>query len=232
MSVNFFKFTESLHKIEYPFDPSRPFEFFSFGGTPWFYISGYAYESESKPTEICIEKCVFLAKGVYKIKLDKNLKGFNQDKVFLSSSDNSFVFELTEESKELVLDRQTQFDLVFSFSSGIHYLKGDYFSAQEDYGKDYSIIINLISGGIFDSPKEKAVLKGDINGDGIIDIEDLSLLKQYVLGAELYDISTDLFRMDINEDGTIDENDVYFLEDYIFAKKSLNTDVEYREENV
>lgn len=69
--------------------------------------------------------------------------------------------------------------------------------------------------GISFSPL-RAIVNGDVNGDGDIDVFDLSFLKRYLNHHE--SISICMYASDINSDMKIDTEDCYRLNNYILDK--------------
>lgn len=49
---------------------------------------------------------------------------------------------------------------------------------------------------------------GDVNGDGVVDILDVSLLMQHILSSETITCEDQLQRADVNNDGEINVRDV------------------------
>ena len=69
---------------------------------------------------------------------------------------------------------------------------------------------NISIEGIMTAPE---VIKGDVNGDGEINMSDVTYLVQYILGNPADDFNADA--ADVNEDGEIGMPDVMFLIQYI-----------------
>ena len=69
---------------------------------------------------------------------------------------------------------------------------------------------NISIEGIMTAPE---VIKGDVNGDGEINMSDVTYLIQYILGNPADDFNADA--ADVNEDGEIGMPDVMFLIQYI-----------------
>ena len=68
---------------------------------------------------------------------------------------------------------------------------------------------NISIEGIMTAPE---VTKGDVNGDGKIDLSDATYLVQYILGNPADDFNADA--ADVNDDGEIDMPDVMFIVNY------------------
>ena len=220
---NFFFFDEDIEIVQYPFDPSRPFYFHAFGGSSWFYISGYAYPD----TRVEFDTDFIIPVGEYEVSLNMGLKGREDVLCFCDERRNVLCY-LSEQKQKVIIQEETRIKLVIQFNSSIHYLKGDNYEAKEDYGKDYFININVVSGGQYERKKEIAVLKGDLNEDGLISTEDLVNMRLYLLGAE-FENAGDMERYDINGDGKIDAVDLLALRQYLSALYPL-TDINFREE--
>ena len=218
---NFFCFEKDIDVVEYPFDPSRPFRFKAYGGTPFFSLSGYSYPG----TEFLLEKAFVLPKGQYQIGLDVELKGRN-DKIVLRNEENNFDIELSKEQTKITVENQMELDFILIFNSDTRYLFGDNYNEQEDYGKDYSIKVNVLSGGLYDRKTYTAVLKGDTTKDGLISMDDLLILRTHLLGGEFEEVDT--FRYDLNGDGVIDAVDLMIIRRYLSGTYPLY-DVEYME---
>lgn len=209
---NFFKFEKDISLVDYPFDPLKPFKFQAYANTAWFNLSGYCgYDSKMK-----IEDAVLLPAGSYALDLNRDLKGWG-DEVYLVSKDGSRKVRVRKDS--IQVEKQQYFDLVFEFKSNSYYLVGDNFDFQEDHGKDYEIIIKLISGGLYERERKIAVLKGDLDGDGAITYKDLVLMNLLEFGANFENLDT--FRWDIDNDGNIGGIDNLVLEKYLKGKESL-----------
>lgn len=85
-----------------------------------------------------------------------------------------------------------------------------------DYPKEGGDTLTSLAYGILNSSFPSDKLYGDINGDGLIDSNDLALLKKYILGI------TDSFphpegseNADVNNDGLIDTIDYSLIKRYI-----------------
>lgn len=229
---NFFQFEKDIDAEQTPIGTDRILKFHAFGGSSWFNVSGYAYPNiyDEEPTIIEIKDAFVIPSGEYEISINQDLKGFSDsdgsDRIYLKIG-NSYE-ELNSVPKIITVENQESISLVFSFQSTTHYAVGDYYKQQEDFGKDYSIQINLITGGLYDREKKYAVLKGDLNGDGLVDLNDVVLMRLHLLGAELENES-DSFRYDLNEDGKIDAVDLLSLQRYILGISKLY-DIEFRDE--
>ena len=57
---------------------------------------------------------------------------------------------------------------------------------------------------------------GDVNGDGIIDISDYTLIRMHYQGISLL-TGAALVRADVNRDGVVDEADFVLVRDYILG---------------
>jgi hypothetical protein len=188
---------------------------FGFGGTNWFYLDGKYFG------EWMTEKVFSLPKGKYSVRLNRNLKWYNNDFLYLCNNKGMTFAFLKEESVEFELEKETDVYFYFSFGgANTNYFRGEYFEEQEDYGKDYQIILKVLSGGYFDRPKEKAIICGDTNGDGRIDIEDLANVRMLLLGAKFEDESLD--RYDANGDGIIDGIDLLMIRKHILASSFID----------
>lgn len=195
---------------------------FGFGGTNWFYLDGQYFG------EWMTEKIFSLPKGKYSVRLNKNLKGYNNELLYLCNNEGITFAFLKEESVEFELEKETDVYLYFSFGgASTRYYRGDYYEAKEDYGKDYQIILKVLSGGYFERPKEKAIICGDTNGDGRIDIEDIANVRMLILGAEFEDES--LSRYDANDDGIIDAVDLLMIRKHTKASYFIDKII-YQEE--
>ena len=215
---NFFKFEKDILFEDAPHDPSMKFRFQAYANTAWFNLNGYAYpNSDGSPTIFKIEDAVLLPVGSYALDLNRDLKGSPLDAVYLISKDGSQKEIVRNDS--IQVEKQQYFDLVFEFKSNSRYLVGDNFDFQEDYGKDYEIIIKLISGGLYERERKIAVLKGDLDEDGAITYKDLVLMNLLEFGANFE--GTDTFRWDIDNDGDIGGIDNLILEKYLKGKESL-----------
>lgn len=227
---NFFKFEKDIDIEENPIDQSTPLKFHAYGGTSWFNISGYAYPNSATgdPTIFEIKNAFVLPSGKYEISINKELKNFDQtrDKLYFRIGD--LYEEIEKEPKIITIEKQGALDFVFMLESSVRYFVGDNYKKQEDFGKDYSIQINIISGGLYEREKKYAVLKGDLNEDGMITLQDLARMRAYILGAE-YMNETDLFRYDINGDGFVDIADLTSLALYLTGQEKIY-DIEFRDE--
>ena len=66
------------------------------------------------------------------------------------------------------------------------------------------------------------IIKGDINNDGLVDVEDLLLLKKHVLKiAEFTPNSRELKAADVNDDNIADVEDLLLLKKYILKIKDF-----------
>ena len=61
--------------------------------------------------------------------------------------------------------------------------------------------------------------KGDVNGDGEVNIEDATLVQKYVVGIEDFD-KLQLFNSDVNDDGEISVVDATLIQKYIVGLDS------------
>ena len=77
---------------------------------------------------------------------------------------------------------------------------GDYKEA--DQWKEFAIVIGDYAAGGF-------ITKGDINCDGSVDGNDVSILLEMVLAGGVTELQ--MFLADINSDGAVDGNDVSIL---------------------
>ena len=93
------------------------------------------------------------------------------------------------------------YDLSFNSSEGTPSLK--------DIG-----FCNISIEGIMTAPE---VIRGDVNGDGKIDMSDVTYLVQYILGNPAEDFNADA--ADVNGDDKIGMPDVMFLVQYILNGK-------------
>ena len=59
--------------------------------------------------------------------------------------------------------------------------------------------------------EEQQEVKGDINGDGVLDILDLSMLNKHLIGKKIIDDAQSLIAADINKDGVVDIVDLSIL---------------------
>ena len=81
--------------------------------------------------------------------------------------------------------------------------------------KTGQVIKLIINGKVYD--ELYIVLKGDINGDGLIDVTDKSKLKDHILlRTELTDYTK--YAADLNNDGLIDVSDNSRIADYILMR--------------
>lgn len=60
---------------------------------------------------------------------------------------------------------------------------------------------------------EKAYIPGDLNGDGVVNMQDVVLLRQYIVGG--YEVEINILAADVNEDGKINMQDVVLMRQYI-----------------
>ena len=58
-----------------------------------------------------------------------------------------------------------------------------------------------------------ASLKGDVNGDGTVNVTDVTTIIDFILGGESIDFET----ADFNEDGSVNISDVSEIIDYIIT---------------
>ena len=79
--------------------------------------------------------------------------------------------------------------------------------------KDYGFC-NISIEGIMTAPE---IIKGDVNGDGKVDMSDVTDLVQYILGNPAEDFNTDA--ADVNGDGEIGMPDVMFIIQYTINGK-------------
>lgn len=77
------------------------------------------------------------------------------------------------------------------------------------------LVISMETDGVGDiiNVLSSEVIKGDINGDGRVNLKDIALLKQYICG---YEISAVRQAMDVNADGRVN------LKDYLSVKLMLS----------
>ena len=92
------------------------------------------------------------------------------------------------------------YNLSFNGSSGV---------TLKDYG-----FCNITIEGIMTAPE---IIKGDVNGDGKVDMSDVTDLVQYILGNPSEDFNTDA--ADVNGDGEIGMPDVMFIIQYTINGK-------------
>lgn len=92
------------------------------------------------------------------------------------------------------------YNLSFNGSSGI---------TLKDYG-----FCNITIEGVMTAPE---IIKGDVNGDGKVDMSDVTDLVQYILGNPSEDFNTDA--ADVNGDGEIGMPDVMFIIQYTINGK-------------
>jgi hypothetical protein len=183
-------------------------------------------------TELVVGSFFVLPKGKYIISIDKPLKG-ESDNVYLQEKnacgEEPFSIEISTIPKEIEIPTQTICNLVFSFADSTNYIFGDNYSEQEDFGKDYSIKINVISGGVYERKRYRTMIRGDANGDGKISVEDLIYHRILELGG-MVEIEDDyLFRMDTNGDGTIDDYDLIAIKMDIIGSEIAIRDIEFVE---
>jgi hypothetical protein len=57
---------------------------------------------------------------------------------------------------------------------------------------------------------------GDVNGDGVVDTSDYTLIRLHVLGLSLL-TGNAILLADVNQDGAVDETDQDLVRDYILA---------------
>ena len=193
----------------------------------WFSLNGKLWGEYISP------QILTLPKGTYSISLNRPLKkdsDGNEDRIYLSDSQGGTFTRISTMPREFSLEKTENIHIYFMFFTGgdEYYTKGEFFERQEDYGKDYFININVVSGGQYERKKEIAVLKGDLNEDGLISTEDLVNMRLYLLGAE-FENAGDMERYDINGDGKIDAVDLLALRQYLSALYPL-TDINFREE--
>lgn len=216
-----------LFKENVFFDIANSLYFDGYKGSNWFSLNGEFRGDYISP------QVLTLPKGTYSISLNRALKKTsdgNEDRIYLSDSQGRTFVRISTTPREFSLEKTENIHLYFMFFTGSeeHYTKGEFFEKQEDYGKDYFININVISGGLYEREKKYAVLKGDLNEDGMVTLQDLAKLRAYTLGAE-YLNETDLFRYDINGDGIIDAADLTPLRKYLIGQEKLY-DIEFRDE--
>ena len=60
-----------------------------------------------------------------------------------------------------------------------------------------------------DIPYEFLGLRGDTNGDGLIDLKDVTMLRRHLAGG--YNVTVVEDSLDVNGDGTVDLKDVTYL---------------------
>ncbi|ADU24027.1 dockerin type I repeat-containing protein [Ruminococcus albus] len=63
--------------------------------------------------------------------------------------------------------------------------------------------------------------KGDVNGDGKINITDITLAAAHIKGRKIIDSKDDLLRVDVNEDGKVNITDIVVIAAHIKGKKTL-----------
>ncbi len=69
--------------------------------------------------------------------------------------------------------------------------------------------------GVFGSPEPEIAL-GDVNGDNRIDVNDVTLIMQHIVGVKLLD-SIQEKAADVNGDGRVDVNDVVLIMQYVLG---------------
>ncbi|MDQ2087460.1 cellulase family glycosylhydrolase [Herbivorax sp. ANBcel31] len=79
--------------------------------------------------------------------------------------------------------------------------------------KDSAEICTVFTGETPDPPPVDDIMYGDINGDGVIDTTDYTLMSRYIL--ELTDSLPNMEAADLNGDGRIDSTDATLLQRYI-----------------
>lgn len=62
-------------------------------------------------------------------------------------------------------------------------------------------------------------LCGDMNGDKIVDVFDLAMIKRYVTSPQKSSI--DFSRVDLNKDGMVDVDDIVMLNDFLHGKRTV-----------
>ena len=76
-----------------------------------------------------------------------------------------------------------------------------------------------------DSMEERVHLVGDANGDGVIMMNDVVVIQQYLINV-LDEDEIDLIAADANGDGTVDENDGELIQRYLLG--SINSFADYQ----
>ncbi len=73
------------------------------------------------------------------------------------------------------------------------------------------VFVFVLTFFLFSSPIQSAFVdRGDVNFDGVVDIRDAVMVKQYILGIQ--ELTEEEFaRADVNLDGVIDIKDLVFI---------------------
>ena len=97
-------------------------------------------------------------------------------------------------------------DKIQKSNGNVGYAPRETFDYETDY-KMYLVPVNTTSG---DNNNSNNTLKGDVNGDGVIDAMDMYLIIQYLLGNIFWSNQVQKIA-DINEDLQIDAMDMYLM---------------------
>ena len=74
--------------------------------------------------------------------------------------------------------------------------------------------------------EERVHLVGDANGDGVIMMNDVVVIQQYLINV-LDEDEIDLIAADANGDGTVDENDGELIQRYLLGSISSFADYQF-----
>lgn len=92
------------------------------------------------------------------------------------------------------------------------------FSYEEDdiFDGDYqNIVANITNGTVTVKGEEVSVLKGDVNGDGIVDMKDAAMLQRHVLKIDIISDENALAAAELTGDGVVDMKDAAKLTRYV-----------------
>jgi hypothetical protein len=114
-------------------------------------------------------------------------------------TDYTFPIEVTTGVHDLYLFAYPVDDEIYEGNSGYFTLNYIYFSRQETTPNPGS--------------DPQASMRGDVNGDGSIDLKDVIVLRRYLAGG--WDVTINEANSDVNSDGSIDLKDVIILRRYL-----------------
>jgi hypothetical protein len=76
------------------------------------------------------------------------------------------------------------------------------------------VLLGVVGFGAYKLLSKKSYLPGDVNGDGVVDAADMTLVQQIILGIVHPDAET-LVRADVNGNGVVDMGDVVAIDNII-----------------
>ena len=79
----------------------------------------------------------------------------------------------------------------------------------------FSILLPTFPMGALTTLAQNAVLYGDADGNGKVELLDVNLMERYIEGEEEAKASIHCTEADVNADGIVDDTDVQMVKDYL-----------------